>query len=778
MMATCPPAKRSASVVDLCPDAWSIIASTLYDHHRRSVYEAHLHKAKEAAVAEREKWQQQGRTGDDQPNEELTEEEAEAAAESARCSARFSASTEVLSTLFAVCKGAATGVALLLQSDRGCGALNKKQLEAVVEATVLGRSIFLTGGAGVGKSHASRAMQEFMPMHFVTPTGGAAVNVNGSTVHLAFNIRRRAVEPSSTVYVVEESGGDALEGEDDEPPPSEPARGGEAEPVMREVMILTPDIRTAIRGLRTLAIDEVSMISGDIFKALDMGFRKARGIDEPLGGVQLVAVGDFYQLPPVNGAYAFETPAWSALMKGKGRRRAMKHIELTENMRQRPEERQFIEVLARCRVGRLTWDDINWFRRASGVAKEGDGAALDDLLCFSTGRRNAGYPAPPPAPQHARSVAERNEHKIATMAGETIALVNPQALCPSIRSFTDPHTKATVKIGAHRTARAWAASNASHVEQARQWASSRGRPWDLSQHLDALGKCKVRTRLEEPLSRSSQLAVPHPAATPTFTFKIGTRVRCTTNVYDRTRRTRSPKLYNGQLGTIVGVVLRPLDGASDLDIPQDGGADMDAYMEDARSPTRARVALDSNGAALVDADALRSGRNDGYAVAVRVLWDATGHAEAFETDVRRRPFRREQSRATAQALLGASMDCQSLVHVTWAFPLAVAFARTIHSAQGATMNKCADLNLFNVSYKDETTGEFTTPPGLGYVGLSRFTRAALIRFVGSTKQFPFNPFNCKADPRVRHFYECVERLEKDRSPKNDDGEVVAPFWIV
>lgn len=57
-----------------------------------------------------------------------------------------------------------------------------------------------------------------------------------------------------------------------------------------------------------IIIDEVSMVGTPLFELLDFVLRKATGSDEPFGGIQIMFTGDFLQLPPIVGGYAFESP--------------------------------------------------------------------------------------------------------------------------------------------------------------------------------------------------------------------------------------------------------------------------------------------------------------------------------------------------------------------------------------------------------------------------------------------------------------------------------------
>lgn len=95
-----------------------------------------------------------------------------------------------------------------------------------------------------------------------------------------------------------------------------------------------------------LVLDEVSMIDGMLFEALDAIGREVRGCpSKPFGGVQLVLSGDFFQLPPVSldaCGFAFESPAWT--------KASVKTIELSTIVRQSGDQ-SFVHILNQIRVG-------------------------------------------------------------------------------------------------------------------------------------------------------------------------------------------------------------------------------------------------------------------------------------------------------------------------------------------------------------------------------------------------------------------------------------------
>lgn len=130
-----------------------------------------------------------------------------------------------------------------------------------------GKHLFLTGKAGTGKSTLIRRFMAETDRNVVVvaPTGIAALNVNGYTIHRLFGFRT-----TTTLQDV---------------------RGGEYRPGR---------FTKTLASLDTLIIDEASMVRADVFDMLAAAlerFGPAKG--EPFGGVQIVLVGDLYQLPPV-----------------------------------------------------------------------------------------------------------------------------------------------------------------------------------------------------------------------------------------------------------------------------------------------------------------------------------------------------------------------------------------------------------------------------------------------------------------------------------------------
>lgn len=207
--------------------------------------------------------------------------------------------------------GGLSGVDVMqLDLDPLTGHLSDEQV-AVIEIIEAGRNVFLTGEAGTGKSTLTAAL---VARHSKTK----GLYVCGSTGIAAFNLSDRlAVDlPGGVerpkVTTLHRWAGVGLGPERDMP----------NDVFFREWFEnrLTKSKMGALhraKAARCLLIDEVSMIPGRLLDYLDWHLRRVRGVqDAPFGGVQVVSIGDFLQLPPVakdgNYDWAFASPAWEA----------------------------------------------------------------------------------------------------------------------------------------------------------------------------------------------------------------------------------------------------------------------------------------------------------------------------------------------------------------------------------------------------------------------------------------------------------------------------------
>lgn len=209
--------------------------------------------------------------------------------------------------------------------------------QQAVDLIQSGANVFLSGMAGTGKSTAlvQYIGQAFTRVDVCATTGIAALNLQDQ-----FRKNAGVGIPAHTIY---RWAGMALG----------PALGQRFEDYLAFLQKKPmPFSRTAafarVRAAECLVIDEISMLPGRILDYLDFHCRAIRKVDRPFGGIQLVAVGDFLQLPPVakDGRYdwAFASQAW--------RDACFSNCYLTEVRRQK--DPIFTEALNNFREGRIS----------------------------------------------------------------------------------------------------------------------------------------------------------------------------------------------------------------------------------------------------------------------------------------------------------------------------------------------------------------------------------------------------------------------------------------
>jgi energy-coupling factor transporter ATP-binding protein EcfA2 len=143
-----------------------------------------------------------------------------------------------------------------------------------------GEHVFLTGKAGTGKTTFLKFLKENSPKKMIVaaPTGVAAINCGGVTLHSLFGLPFGPFLPSGT---------------------STDGSINNKKQLLSKIRY-TQNKRTLIRELELLIIDEISMVRADVLDMVDTILRSVRrkaGI--PFGGVQLLMIGDLFQLPPV-----------------------------------------------------------------------------------------------------------------------------------------------------------------------------------------------------------------------------------------------------------------------------------------------------------------------------------------------------------------------------------------------------------------------------------------------------------------------------------------------
>ncbi len=143
------------------------------------------------------------------------------------------------------------------------------------------RNVYLTGKAGTGKTTFLRNLKasSLKRMVVVAPTGVAAINAGGVTIHSFFQLPFGPLIPKETT--------------ENTPYETERSRFSASEFRMSKEKI------NIIRSLDLLVIDEISMVRADLLDGIDEILRRYRRNNSPFGGVQLLMIGDMQQLPPV-----------------------------------------------------------------------------------------------------------------------------------------------------------------------------------------------------------------------------------------------------------------------------------------------------------------------------------------------------------------------------------------------------------------------------------------------------------------------------------------------
>ena len=245
-------------------------------------------------------------------------------------------------------------------------------------------SLFLTGKAGTGKSTFLRYIcANTKKKHVVlAPTGIAAINVGGATLHSFFKIPFHPLLPNDVKF---------------------------SEKNIRETLKYTGEKRKIIREVELIIIDEISMVRADIIDFIDKVLRiYTRNRHEPFGGKQMLFVGDIYQLEPVlreedrqllqpfyPSPFFFDAHAF--------RQMHLACIELTKVYRQ--EDPQFISLLDRIRNNTITQSELSLLNSHVSSASKEDGQQL--AITLSTRRDTVDY---------------INEQRLEQLPGDTVCL--------------------------------------------------------------------------------------------------------------------------------------------------------------------------------------------------------------------------------------------------------------------------------------------------------------------------------------------------------------------
>ncbi len=197
------------------------------------------------------------------------------------------------------------------------------QQQKIVESYLNGDNVFISGGAGTGKSYLLNYLKKnfsHLGLEITASTGIASINIGGSTIHSFAGIGL-ANHPIEQILAN-----------------------------LKQTKF--SKIRKRILKTKTLAIDEISMISPELLEILDIVFREIRQSKKIFGGLQVLFFGDFLQLPPVNKfneeiSYCFNSKIWEDFN--------FKNFILTKAFRQ--SDKDFIDILNNLRFGIVNLND-------------------------------------------------------------------------------------------------------------------------------------------------------------------------------------------------------------------------------------------------------------------------------------------------------------------------------------------------------------------------------------------------------------------------------------
>ena len=169
---------------------------------------------------------------------------------------------------------------------------------------------FISGYAGTGKSTLLQAIRKKLDCVVLAPTGIAALNIDGATIHSFFNFPARIL-PQADI---------------------KPKK----------------HVRKKLKAVKSIVIDEVSMVRADVMDAIDISLRRSKNPEMPFGGTKIILIGDLHQLPPVvtrgeqnHFANEYDSPYFFSA-------NAIKQIDLNKEILKtihRQKNRKFIESL-------------------------------------------------------------------------------------------------------------------------------------------------------------------------------------------------------------------------------------------------------------------------------------------------------------------------------------------------------------------------------------------------------------------------------------------------
>ena len=194
---------------------------------------------------------------------------------------------------------------------------------------------FITGSGGTGKSYITQLIVDWIKSQnksylLTAPTGVAAQNIGGSTIHSALRLTQ-----SGSGY--------------------------------QSLAFYDLEFKKQLQAIQILIIDEISMVSKSLFNFISNLFARIHNSDVAFGGISVIAVGDLAQLPPIRGQYVFYSSIWQLFYP----------LFLHKSQRQHEDE-EFYQMLEEIRFGTIS--DATWDKLMNKAANYNSNQSSNSLL--------------------------------------------------------------------------------------------------------------------------------------------------------------------------------------------------------------------------------------------------------------------------------------------------------------------------------------------------------------------------------------------------------------